>query len=117
MDNPELKAAIEALQNHYNNTRIALAVPAGVMLILYFFSFATLIDKGMNGLLDFQMISSLVFVAILIRVNPIAFAILRWRYGGKADYRQLFPVLTATSLGQDAEKLFQSLNAEKHISS
>ena len=110
MDSNELKSAIEDLQNHYNNMRVGLAVPAGVMLILYFFSFATLIDRGMTGLLSFQIVSSIVFVAMLIFVNPMAFALLRWRYGRKADYRQLFPVLSTKKLSQDAEQLTRQLN-------
>lgn len=107
MTQDEVLEVIEQLQNKHNNVKVVSGVIMGVMMILYFFSYATLVDKGLNGLLYFEIITTILFMLALIKLNRFAYLILRLRFGTKSPYRSLMNNITAENIGNKATDLYQ----------
>ena len=98
---------IKKIQNTQNNIKVFTAVPMGVLMILYFFSYATLIDNGLTGFLFFEIVTTVLFVLALIFLNPLSFFVVRLLYGSREPYKDVMQKLTAINIVQPAEKLVQ----------
>ena len=104
-DNELISQAIENLQQSYSNIKIFTAVPMGILLILYFFSFATLIDKGMNTALWFEIVTSILFVIYFIFINKAAFFILKILNRNKSPNRDILSLMNVSELSMQPEAL------------
>lgn len=102
-------AAIERLQNIQGNIKVIAGVAMGTLMILYFFSYAMLVDKGMTGALMFEIITSILFVLALIYLDQVAFFILKRLYQHRKPYSSLFVFLTAKNIGDKAEDLVRMM--------
>lgn len=100
-DNPEklqIIETIERLQQSYSNIKIFTAVPMGVILILYFFTFGMLIDKGMDGVLTFEIVTTILFVLYFIFINQAAFAILKLLNRKKSQHNDVLSLMRVSDL-------------------
>ena len=97
-DSNQISQAVERLQQSYSNIKIFTAVPMGVLLILYFFSFAMLIDKGMNAALWFEIITSVLFVIYFIFINRAAFAILKFLNRNNSQNSDILALMSVSEL-------------------
>ena len=97
-EKPQIIETIERLQQSYSNIKIFTAVPMGVILILYFFTFAMLIDKGMNGVLMFEIVTSILFVLYFIFINQAAFSILKFLNRKKSQYNDVLSLMSVSDL-------------------
>lgn len=104
---------IERLQQSYSNIKIFTAVPMGVLLIIYFFTFAQLIDKGMNAALWFEIITSVLFVLYFIFINQAAFVILKLLKGNKPEYRQVLSVIKVADLSMKPDALSEIIESRR----
>ena len=96
---------IERLQQSYSNIKIFTAVPMGVLMILYFFSYAMLIDRGMTGVLMFEIVTSVLFVLYFIYINQAAFVILKFIHRNKPQVREMLSLMNASDLMLKADAL------------
>ena len=110
---PTTTQTIEALQQSYSNIKIYTAVPMGVVLILYFFTFATLIDKGMQGILAFEIITSILFVFFFIFMNRAAFFLLKIRYKNKPPFSQALLLMEFSDLAMKPEALSSAIDSRR----
>ena len=87
---PDPREHIERVQS-----RIAtvLGTVMGLVMCVYFFTFAEVINRGLYGVLWFQIGSSLIMVALLFRLQRIALALTRLWLGRRPGYRQAFEEL------------------------
>jgi len=97
--------SLESLQHSYSNIKIFTAVPMGVLMILYFFSFAMLIDKGMKGALMFEIVTSILFVLYFVYINRAAFIILKFLNRKKTVYSDLLSLMTVSELAMKPDAL------------
>ncbi|MGD8558509.1 MAG: hypothetical protein PVG89_11150 [Gammaproteobacteria bacterium] len=111
MANPDIIEAIETLQQSQSNIKVFTAIPMGVLMILYFFSFATLIDRGMYAMLAFEIVTTVLFVAALIYLNRVSFVLLKMRYKNKPPYKEVLSCVSYTELAQDANKVSQTVES------
>ena len=103
--NSEMIETIEALQNSLGNIKVFTVVPMGIMLILYFFSFATAIDRGMYGLLTFEIVTTIMFVFAIIFINKVSFVLLNMRYKNKAPFNSVLPYVDYSDLSGKPEDI------------
>lgn len=96
---------IERLQNSYSNVKIFTAVPMGVLMILYFFSYAMLIDRGMTGVLMFEIVTSILFVLYFIYINQAAFVVLKFLHRNKPQLNDMLSLMNASDLAMKADAL------------
>lgn len=96
---------IERLQQSYSNVKIFTAVPMGVLMILYFFSYAMLIDRGMTGALMFEIVTSVLFVLYFIYINQAAFVVLKFIHRNKPQLKEMLSLVNASDLAMKADAL------------
>jgi len=97
--------SLESLQRSYSNIKIYTAVPMGVLMILYFFSFAMLIDKGMNSALMFEIVTSILFVLYFVYINRAAFAMLKFLNRNKSVRSNLLSLMDGNELAMKSDAL------------
>jgi len=117
MTNSKLIETIESLQNSLSNIKVFTAVPMGVMLILYFFSFATAIDRGMYGLLTFEIVTTILFIFAIIYINKVSFVLLKMRYKNKAPFNSVLPYVDYSDLSGKPEDIFNTVESRRHQAS
>ena len=109
--NSEIIETIESLQNSLSNIKVFTIIPMGIMLLLYFFSFATAIDRGMYGLLTFEIVTTILFVFAIIFINQVSFVLLKMRYKNKAPFNGVLLYVDYSDLSgkpQDIVNLVES---------
>jgi len=108
----ELQAIIERIQNTQNNIKIFTAVPMGVLLILYFFSYAQLVDHGLMKLLLVEIVTSILFVLAFIYLNSLSFQVLKVIYKN-SPYREILQQLTPEKIVKSADQLSKEIQIPK----
>jgi len=81
------RAHVERVQSR---VATVLGTAMGLLMCVYFFTFAEVINRGWYGVLWFQVGSSLVMVALLFRLQRLARALTRLWLGRRPEYRQVF---------------------------
>ena len=82
-------------------------------MILYFFTFATLIDRGMFGVLAFEIITTVIFMLAIIKINSWPFTVLKWRYGSKHNYNEVLPYLQYADFAKSTGDIVAILQERK----
>jgi len=90
-----LQARIERIMRLQSRIGVVLGTAMGVTMCAYFFTFAEVINRGMMGVLWFQIGSSLVMIALLFRLQRISLALARLWMGRRPGYREAFEALRA----------------------
>ncbi|NOZ54126.1 MAG: hypothetical protein GXP08_13510 [Gammaproteobacteria bacterium] len=114
--NNDLIEIIEVLQNSQNNIKVYLVVPMGVLMILYFFSYATLIDHGMYGLLIFEVVSSLLFIFAIIKINQLSFGIIKFRFKNRPPYSDVLSSVDYIEFSKKPEEIFKQIERQRQQS-
>lgn len=109
-------SAIEHMQNTQGNVKVFSAIPMGVLMILYFFSYATLVDKGMTGALMFEIVTTILFLLALIYLNQVSFVVVKYLYRNKRPHRDLLIHLNAKNINDNAEKLCAYIDHQRQVS-
>lgn len=114
MANSEMIETIKSLQNTLSNIKVFTVVPMGVMLILYFFSFATAIDRGMYGLLTFEIVTTILFIFAIIYINKVSFVLLKMRYKNRAPFNGVLPYVDYSDLSGKPEEISNTVETRRH---
>jgi hypothetical protein len=109
--------AIQRMQNTQGNIKVFTAIPMGVLMILYFFTYATLVDKGMTALLVLEIVTTILFVLALIYLNQLSFYIIRQIFKNKRPYKDLLMYLTHANINDKAVMLSDFINQQRLHSS
>lgn len=96
---------IRTVKKAHENIMVIIGVLIGVILLVYFFSFAQFFDRGYMGVVWFQAISSVVFVAALFFLKRIAFTVVRVIYGRREPYQVFVSAIVASDLDKDEKAL------------
>lgn len=96
---------IRAIQNTQRKISLITGFTMGILLILYFFTFAMLIDKGYSFLLKFEVITAIVFVITFFLLNKLSFQLTRLVYMGHSGHRQLLSKLISSDVNKTPEEL------------
>jgi hypothetical protein len=104
-----LQQSIEKIQNIQNNIKIFTAVPMGILLLLYFFSYATLIDHGYTKWLMVEIVTSIIFVFAFIFLNTWSFQALKIIYKNRSPYREIMEQLSPEKIVKPAEQLCKEI--------
>lgn len=101
--------AIRRIKKTHENMVVTLGVTIGIILGLYFFSFAALIDSARPYVIQFMLATTLLLVLALIYVKRIALFFTRLLLGRKAECKALLALLVVTDLAKDEALLAQQL--------
>ncbi len=109
MSGNSLQQNIEKIQNTQNNIKIFTAVPMGILLLLYFFSYASLIDYGYTKLLIVEIITSILFVLAFVFLNSLSFSVVKIIYKNRSPFREIMQQLTPVNITIPAEQLCKEI--------
>jgi len=93
---------LQRIKKAQENTVVALGVTIGFVLLLYFFSFAAMVDAG-SAVAWFQAITTALMAVMLVFLKHIAFFLTRLRLARRPRYREILQGLTLAEL--DAVRL------------
>jgi len=96
MSDHDHSAVIESIRKKQENIALTIGVILAMTLSVYFFTYAMVTDKGLSNVLWFMAISSIVMVVMLFRLQSVSFFITRLWLGKRPDYKDVFPLITAT---------------------
>ena len=111
----DLQQNIEKIQNTQNNIKIFTTVPMGILLLLYFFSFAQLIDHGFTSLLMIEIVTSILFVLAFIFLNSWTFQVVKVIYKNRSPYQEIMQQLTADNISKPAEQLSKEIQLPETV--
>jgi hypothetical protein len=111
-----MQETIQAIQAiHKTQRRIATVsgITMGLLMCIYFFTFATLIDRGLFGALLFEIITSIAFIFAFIFMNPLSYYFTRLIHGRR--HKALFLQLSAGDINKTAEQVYQAINGDRPV--
>lgn len=111
-----IASQVDVLRNAYSNVKVFTVVPMGILMIIYFFTFATLIDRGMFGVLAFEIVTTVFFIVAIININRWPFSIVKWRYAGKPAYREILPYMSYQDFDKSTDDIVNALRQRKQDS-
>lgn len=99
-------SALQRLKAAHERIMTVAGMAMGILMVLYFFTFAQFIDRGYTGVVWFQAISSVLMVIALFMLRRVSFGLLRLFRGRHPEYRSLLAVMTSPAdFDQDEETL------------
>ena len=88
------------------------AISMGMILIVYFFTFAMLVDKGYKSILLFEIVTSIIFFASFFFLNKIAFHITRLLYRNRQPHSNIMRMLRPSDITRKPEELLPKIDPE-----
>ncbi|TPW15035.1 MAG: Uncharacterized protein FD130_1268 [Halothiobacillaceae bacterium] len=107
MSPQETLEIIKKIKKSHENTFVTTGVTIGLILTLYFYSFASLIDKAPPIFFDIQVVTTLLFIACLLFLKRVAFFLVKLTKGRRAGYRSVLAQLTADDMDKNDDALLQ----------
>ncbi len=90
---------LQRIKKSQENTVVALGVGIGFVLMVYFFSFAAMVDAG-SAVAWFQAITTALMAVMLVFLKRIAFFLTRLRLARRSPYREILDGLTLAKLDE-----------------
>lgn len=103
---------LQALQRlHKTQARLAttLAITMGTLMVIYFFTFAMLIDKGYHSALLLELVTSILFIISFFFLNQLSFFLIRLLYGRRQPYAGLLRRLAPRDVGLPPQQLLERI--------
>ena len=105
--------ALTEIKRLQTKIQTSIGVTMGLILILIFFSFATLLDK-MPSLFKYEAILTVLIIIAFIFLKKISFALVRFRLSGKTELKTLLTQLKAQDLDKSPEEISNILNTRRN---
>ncbi len=102
MSSTDQSSIIASIRKIQETIALTIGVILAVTLSVYFFTYAMVVDKGLMTILWMMAISSLIFVLALFRLQTVSFFVARLWLGRKAEYQDVFPLISAHSAHKDS---------------
>ena len=100
---------IEKIQASQKNIKITFGSIIGIMLILFFFTYASLIDKAPPLFIEIEVVLSIIFVPALFLLNRISFAWIKLFKGRKTEYKDIIKKLHPNDVDKNPEEILERL--------
>jgi hypothetical protein len=82
------------------NVAVVLGVIIALTLSVYFFTYAMLVDKGLEGMIWAQGLSAIAMLLILIYLKQVSFLLTRLWLGRKPEYKDAFASMASSDLSR-----------------
>jgi len=109
MDPDHRLAALQRIKNTQNNISTYAAIFMGSLMVIYFFTFAMLIDRGHSLALIIEIFTTVLFTCAFFFLNKLAFHATRLWYLGRRPYQEILSCLTPADMGLQGEELLKRL--------
>ena len=109
LDSPLKK--IEFLQESQKNTKVWIGAIMGVILILFFFTFAMLVDKFPPIFFTIETIITLIILPCFFMLNRISFGILKIKKGKKEEFKDILGQMHRDDVDKKTEEVLANINS------
>jgi len=96
-----------------NRIAMTLGITMGMILIIYFFTYAMLLDRGYDGVLLFEAITSVLFIIAFFFLSRISFRLTRLILGRRPPYASLLQLMQPGDSNVPPQQLLQRLRQRK----
>lgn len=103
------KETIEKIQNSQKSIKITLGSVMGITLILFFFSFAMLVDKFPPKFFTVEIILTLFIVPSFFLLNRISFFWVKLLKGRKSEFKAAIAKMAYDDVDKKTDSVLQKL--------
>ncbi|HFE38854.1 MAG TPA: hypothetical protein ENK06_10625 [Gammaproteobacteria bacterium] len=103
---------IKTLQESQKNIKIWIGTIIGVIFLIFFFTFAMLVDKFPPIFFIIESIITLILFPCLFILNRISFAILKLKKGRKPAYKSLIKNLSRDDVDKKPEEVLEKISRQ-----
>jgi len=96
---------INTLKQKHENTVVFMGITLAMVLVLFFFSFAQLIDRLPPIFIQVQVMMAIFIVIALCYIKRLAFFYLRLRHGMRTEFKPFLSVLNANDMAKESQVL------------
>ncbi len=107
----ELGVALSEIKQLIEKYVVRIGSSIGMILLVYFFTFAQFIDKAMTAFLIIEVVTSILFVIALFNLKKISFHLIKFKLGKKSPYTDIFAKLTVVDLEKSDRDLVNVMKA------
>ncbi len=107
MTDEQTLSAIRKIKKTHENLVVYGGIAVAFILLVYFFTFPQLIDRGATAVLWFQGITTVMAGFVFVYLKRIAYAITKLLLGRDPVTKQLLANLTPTDLLKEDEQLLE----------
>ncbi len=98
---------IKKLQDSQKSIKITIGSIIGVVFILFFFTFAMLVDKAPPIFFEIETVLVIILFPMLFMLNRISFAILKFRKGKKEEFKDVLTKMDRNDVDKKPEKVLE----------
>lgn len=109
----ELGVALNEIKQLIDKYVVRIGSSIGMILLVYFFTYAQFIDKAMTILLTIEVITTILFVIALFNLKKISFYLVKLKLGKKLPYSDIFAKLTVADLEKKDSDLLNAMKATR----
>ena len=99
------------IQDSQRNIKIIIGSVIGIILIFFFFTFASLVDKAPPIFFTIETIIAILITPILFVLNRVSFAVVKFRKGKKAELKDTLAKMNNNDVDKEAEKVLESFQS------
>jgi len=107
----ELGAALSEIKQLIDKYVVRIGSSIGMILLVFFFTYAQFIDRGMNVFIIIEVVASILLVIALFKIKKISFYLANLKLGKQSPYNDIFAKLTVADLDKSDSDLFNAMKA------
>jgi Kef-type K+ transport system membrane component KefB len=112
MSQQEIIDAIQRIKKSQENFMVGIGILTGMVLIVYFFTFAMLVDTTTGAPVWFQAITTVAMVLVLIFLKRVGFFFARLWLGRRPGCKTVFGAIQASDLSLDEQTLASQIQQD-----
>ena len=105
MSEQETLDAIRRIKKTHENLVVFMGVLIGMILLIYFFTFAMFVDKASTVLVWFETITAIMMALMLVFLKKVGFFLTKLFLGRRPDCRALLATWVTADLALDDQAL------------
>ena len=102
---------IKEIQDSQRNIKVIVGSVIGIILIFFFFTFASLVDKAPPIFFTIETIIAAIITPLLFILNRISFALVKFRKGKKVEFKDTLAKMDKNDVDKKAEKVLESFQS------
>jgi len=99
---------IKKIQDSQRNTKITIGSIIGIFLIIFFFSFASLVDKAPPIFFIIETIIAIILTVILFSLNRVSFAIVKFRKSKQPELKETVEKMDKNDVDKKTDNVLAS---------
>jgi len=105
------KENLEILLNKQRSVKITIGVSGGMILLVFFFTFAMLVDKAPAAFFIAETIISILIFVSFFTLNKLSFAWIKKTKGKKPEFQDIIPKLKQSDVDAKLDKVFERITS------